>query len=59
MKSYTVTEYINAGCRELAIPVMRGVYDITQGRVCDTGCWHFDRGKCPAYKKMTTGVVPV
>jgi len=51
MKSYTGEEYIAAGCKEMH-GAMLAIHVITAGRICDTGCWAFDGGKCPAYRKL-------
>jgi len=52
MKSYTVEQYIKAGCPEMEHQNMMAVHGLTGGKVCDTGCHAFDSGKCPAYKKL-------
>lgn len=54
MKSYTIQQYLNAGCPEMSIPIMVAVHGKTGGKVCDTGCHAFHNGKCPAYKKLTS-----
>lgn len=53
MKSYTVQQYITAGCHEMEHSNMLAVHGITGGKVCDTGCHAFNGGKCQAYKKLT------
>lgn len=57
MKSYTVQQYITAGCPEMDVSVMVAVHGKTGGKVCDTGCHAFNGGKCPSYKKLTA--VPI
>jgi hypothetical protein len=52
VKSYTISEYISAGCNEMNIPSMLAVHGITNGKVCDTGCSRFNGGNCPAYKDL-------
>lgn len=52
MKSYTVQQYINAGCPEIENLTMLAVHGATSGKICDTGCWAFKVGGCPAYKKL-------
>lgn len=54
MKSYSITDYLKAGCPELERPDMMAVHGLTGGRVCDTGCWAFNGGGCAAYKKLTS-----
>lgn len=52
MKSYSIDEYIEAGCEEMNIPAMIGVHGLSNGKVCDTGCHAFDGGNCKAYKNL-------
>ena len=52
MKSYSIHDYQLAGCQEMH-GAMVVVHMATQGKVCDTGCWAFKDGQCPAYKKLT------
>ena len=58
MKSYSVAEYILAGCKEMDSPSMLAVHGLTQGKVCD-GCHAFNDGKCLAYKKLTSFKTPI
>lgn len=54
MKSYTIKQYIDAGCPEMQDLTMLAVHGATSGKVCDAaGCWAFENGGCPAYKKLT------
>lgn len=52
MKSYSVAEYQRAGCTDMK-DAMLAIHVIADGKVCDTGCWAFDDGKCPAYRRLT------
>jgi len=36
--------------------VMIGVHNMTNGKMCDTGCHAFRDGECYAYKKLTHSV---
>lgn len=58
MKSYTVAEYLDAGCPELKIASMMLVHGITGGRVCDTGCHAFNGGGCQYYRNLISGKTP-
>ena len=53
MDSYRVHEYQQAGCPEIDSPVMLGVWALTNGKMCDTGCHAFNKGNCKFYKKLT------
>ena len=59
MKSYTIKQYLDAGCQEMEVPAMTAVHGMTGGKVCDTGCHAFDSGKCPAYKKLVAVKIQV
>lgn len=54
MKDYSISEYILAGCKEMK-GGMIAIHHVTGGRVCDTGCFAFNNGTCPAYQKLTGG----
>lgn len=57
MESFTVQQYMNAGCVEIFSPPMVAVHGITGGRICDTGCHAFHGGRCVAFKQLTTAVL--
>ena len=52
MKSYTVEEYINAECPQMSDFIMHAVHGETGGRLCDTGCFNFNSGRCAAYQRL-------
>lgn len=54
MKSYSITDYVNAGCEEMNAPAMVAMVTIANGKVCDTGCYAFSSGNCKAYKRLIT-----
>jgi hypothetical protein len=56
MKSYSIAEYMGAGCMEVYRSSMIAVHRYTQGKMCDTGCWAFHQGRCLAYRKLTIAV---
>lgn len=51
MKSYSISEYIEAGCEEMD-GIMMAVHKATTGKVCDSGCAVFNEGTCHAYRKL-------
>jgi len=52
MKSYTIDEYLRAGCTEIMVSAIMLNYSSLDGKVCDTGCWKFHNGKCGAYQRL-------
>lgn len=52
MKRYEILDYIKAGCEELKHKAMVGVFGITDGKICDTGCHAYNNGNCKAYKNL-------
>lgn len=58
MNSYTMQQYLDAGCNQLGIRdlVASALYNATGGKVCDTGCPYFKEGNCEAYKNLTRRV---
>lgn len=57
MRSYSIQEYEVAGCKEMR-GAMLAIHGITTGKVCDTGCYAFNEGKCLAYLRLTHFVTP-
>lgn len=58
MKSFTIEEYVAAGCPEMKHESMCAVHMLMGGRVCDTGCHAYNNGRCRHYMQLTTGVAP-
>jgi len=54
MDRKNIEDYRSAQCpfeQETGL-VFSAVHQVTNGRVCDTGCAQFNGGKCPAYQKL-------
>lgn len=51
MKSYSVREYIDAGCPEICSRMYLALHEATDGRICD-GCYLVLA--CQAYAKLTS-----
>ena len=49
----TISDFIDAEC-ELSSPlgIFVGVYELTRGDPCTTGCAYYRGGACPAYRKL-------
>jgi len=55
MKSFTVEQYLAAGCSEMKKESMLAVHAMTGGRVCDTGCHAF--GHCKEHRVLIGAAV--
>lgn len=56
MRSYSIDQYMFAGCPEMH-GGMIAIHRMTDGRVCVTGCYAFEEGKCQFYRNLTTSIM--
>lgn len=52
MDSYELEDYRKAGCKEFKNKSMIAVHALVGGKVCDTGCYAYNSGRCSAYKNL-------
>lgn len=60
MNSYSVADYQDAGCSLMNSPnrgMLLAVHELAGGKLCDTGCADFNKGKCLAYRNLLGAVV--
>ena len=53
MNSYDIHDYEAAGCFHTWDNIMTAVWLAVKGKVCTTGCYSYQDGRCAAYQKLT------
>ena len=50
---FSIEDFLKTDCQLLEpFPIFIGLYRVTGGDPCTTGCAYFKGGKCPAYMKL-------